>query len=205
MTPKERAVAWAIKTSSDPDILVVDLETTGLGPDAEIVDIAAITMVGTIVLDQLICPLRSIPAEAVRVHGITERMVHKMPMFREFYPRIVQAFRGKTLCIFNGAYDTGIIRQVCQADGLTDPIGAWQCAMLAASDFFGEPNKRGDGFRWPKLGEAAAALGIENPTAHRALADAETTRRLVLAMAGVAPAKGDPTPEPVQASFVGLD
>jgi DNA polymerase III epsilon subunit-like protein len=165
-------------------VLVVDLETTGLGPEAEIVDITALAMDGRVVLNSLICPLKTIPAEATKVHGITERMVHKAPLFREFYPRIVQAFRDKTLCIYNGEYDTGIIRQVCRAEKLPDPVGSWQCALLAYADFAGVPGKRPGEFRWHKLADACKAMGVDLVGAHRARADAEATRRLVLAMAG---------------------
>jgi DNA polymerase III subunit epsilon len=204
MSPHARAVEWARRITREPAVVYFDSETTGLGPEAELCDVAVVGSDGRVLLDALICPLRSIPPEATAVHGITERMVHRAPLFREFYPRLAAVLRGRVVVIYNAEYDTGIVRQVCRAEGLPDPIERWECAMLAYGDFDGTPGFRG-GMKWHRLSNAAAALGIANPAAHRALADAETTRRLVLAMAGVATPETEPMAEAMQATFVGLD
>jgi DNA polymerase-3 subunit epsilon len=180
-----RAISWAKRIVNDPDVIYLDTETTGLGPDAEIVDIAAVDQKGRAVLDTLICPLRTIPIEASKVHGITERDVHKAPMWADHYLRIAQVLRGKTLVIYNGSYDTQMIRQVCVGHKLADPICGWQCAMLAYADFIGEASikhRDGERFRWWSLSDACAHFGIA-PGNHRALADAEACRLVVHAMA----------------------
>lgn len=58
--------------------LVVDTETTGLGPDAEIVELGAVVMQGGEVVERrnvLIKPRRPIPLEVSKIHGIYDRHV----------------------------------------------------------------------------------------------------------------------------------
>ncbi len=186
MTPRERAQAWAAEVASDPSAVFLDTETTGLGGDAEIVDIAVVDRFGTVLLDCLVKPSRPIPGEATAVHGIDDAMVSESPTWESVYLWVRHAIDGRRVVIYNEQYDAPIIRRLTHAIGSTAPIldGA-QCAMKAYSEFDGtmSHHPRRPGYKWHKLGDAAAALGIENPGAHRALADAETTRRLVLAMA----------------------
>ena len=46
------------------DLVIFDTETTGLGPDAEIVEVAALKVDGTVLLDTLLKPRQPIPADA---------------------------------------------------------------------------------------------------------------------------------------------
>lgn len=187
-TPRERAVAWAAEVAADPSTVVLDTETTGLGPDAEIVDIAVVDMSGRVLLDQLVMPLNDIPAEASAVHGITVGMLDRAraPMFAEIYPRIVQTLFDRLVTVYNADYDLTVINGVCRAHKLPVFAEEWFCAMRAFSHFAGERNRFGT-FRWFKLGEAAARLGISAPNAHRALADCLTTVAVVKAMAEARP------------------
>lgn len=200
MTPRERAISWAQETAANPAAVVLDLETTGLGPEAEICDIAIVAIDGRVLLDSLVLPLNPIPPESTAVHGITKGMLDraKAPMWGELWPRVATILHpGRTIVVYNAQYDQGIINQVNRAANLAEFAAPWQCAMKAYSEYNGTvntlrrprhgPAQPGWSWKWWKLGEAASALGIENPGAHRALADAQTTRRLVLAMAGYAP------------------
>lgn len=71
-SPRTRSIAWARGAISDPDVVFLDTETTGLGAQAEIVDIAAIDGHGQILMDTLVRPTRSIPREASNIHGILD-------------------------------------------------------------------------------------------------------------------------------------
>lgn len=194
MTPRQRAVAWAAEITADPSTVFLDTETTGLGVDADICDIAIVALDGTVMLDTLVKPLRPIPAEARAVHGIDDAMVATAPTWERVSFWVRKVTDGRRVVIYNADYDAPIIRRLTHGIGSTTPIldGA-QCAMRAYSEYDGtrSTNPRRPGLKWHRLGDAAAALGIDNPGAHRALADAETTRRLVLAMA----MQSEPVPE----------
>lgn len=55
----------------DDNRLFIDTETTGLGDDAEIVEICIIDSHGFILLNTLVKPTKPIPDEAIAIHGIT--------------------------------------------------------------------------------------------------------------------------------------
>lgn len=212
MTPREQAIAWAIEVANDPGSVFLDTETTGLGDKAEICDIAIVHVTGAVILDTLVKPSWGIPAEATAVHGITEADVAYANAWSGVGLLVRGNLYGRRIVVYNADYDSKIVNQVCEMAGMPPMAVGWQCAMKAFSDYDGTVNtfarRRGAttprwGPKWWKLGEAAAKFGIENPGAHRALADAETCRRLVLAMAG------RPIPktaiEPVQSSMFGGD
>ena len=59
--------------------LILDTETTGLGDEAEICEIAVIRQDGSVVLDTLVRPTGKISEDATRVHGITDADVRDAP------------------------------------------------------------------------------------------------------------------------------
>ena len=88
----------------------------------------------------------------------------------------------RPIIVYNAAYDGEIVNQCCRQGGLnTFNTSGWLCAMLAYSDFDGTLDKYGKP-KWHKLDAAAARFGI-HPGGHRACADANTARLVVLAMA----------------------
>jgi DNA polymerase III epsilon subunit-like protein len=186
MTSRERAIAWAKAVAADPTAVFVDTETTGLGPEAELCDLAIVGIDGRVLLDSLVLPLGPIPAEATAVHGITIAQCEraKAPMWKELWPRVAVLLRpARRVCVYNASYDFGIVQQVTKAARLPEFVPGWQCAMRWYAEFDGTPAFGRPGMKWHKLSNACAAMGVELSGAHRALADAEACRRLVLAIA----------------------
>lgn len=192
MTPRERAIAWAVETANNPLAVICDTETTALDETAEIVDIAVLAMDGRVLLESLCCPLRPIPAAASAIHGLTEKHVHKAPMWKELFPKVCAALAGRTIVAWNAPYDLGVINGVSRADKLPGFPGPWDDAMQHFGAFEGTPGRFG-GFKWHRLESACRHLGID-PGEHRARADAEATRQVILAMA----AQAAPNDAPVE-------
>jgi DNA polymerase-3 subunit epsilon len=189
MTPREKAIEWAISVAHDPHAVVLDTETLGIKPDAGLCDIAVVAMDGLPVLNTLINPGRPIPAEASDVHGIRDEDVRDAPTFADVYPDLCAVLTGRRVVIYNRAFDAAVLDACCDRYELA-AFGAasWECAMLAYSDFDGtrSTNWRRPGMKWHKLGEACDAMGVRLTGAHRAMADAQATRLLVLQMAAQA-------------------
>lgn len=182
------AVSWAAAVVKRANVLYLDTETTGLGDDAEIVDIAVIDSRGQVVLNTLVRPSGRIPRGASDVHGIDDQMVANAPTWPEVYPMLAKLLRNRpTVVIYNAAFDTRIINQVNRRHRLPEFFADWQCAMLQYGAFDGEWNPRYGNYRWHKLGDAAGKLGVPVRSAHRALADTEACRGVVHAMASIAP------------------
>lgn len=182
---RESILSWAQLVASDPQVVFLDTETTGVGSDAEICDIAVLASDGRVLLDTLVRPKRPIPAEATRIHGIHDHHVAGALSWEQIYPRFVDATAQRHVVVYNADYDQGVISQCCRVCGLSLPLSRWDCAMKAYSTYVGEPSSRSrGGYRWFKLDQAAAAFGIR-PGGHRAAADAEVCRQVVHAMASV--------------------
>lgn len=177
----------------------LDTETTGLDGNAEICDIAVIDFDGVVLFETLVKPSQPIPAEAGDIHGITDAMVKHAPRFEQVLDRLDKVLQGRTVVIYNSAFDTRLISQSCASpfhwwwlprdgesarDFYSRPA-RWHCAMNAYAQYNGDWNDYHQSYRWVKLESAALACDIALPAVlHRARVDAELTRQVVMYMAG---------------------
>lgn len=183
-TDRQAVVRWAALMAADPGVRYLDTETTGLGDDAEIVEIAILDGAGNILLNTLIRPNRRIPPDATRLHTITNAMVRDAPGWPEIYFETLRLLAGHTCVVYNADFDRRILEQVNREHGLEPLRATWHCAMKQYAAFAGVRHPRYGDYRWHKLEQAAAAFNIPL-AAHRARADAEACRSLVRAMAAV--------------------
>ena len=179
----QRAVAWAAELARNPNAVYLDTETTGLGAEDEIVDIAVIRSDGEVLLDTLVRPARPIPVAASAVHGLTDADVAAAPTWDAVYPTLLNLVREQIVVVYNADFDRRLIGQCCGRWGLAEFVAEWQCAMRAFAEFFGEPGR--GGYRWHPLERAVRTFGAV-PGGHRALADAHACRAVVLGMAAMA-------------------
>jgi DNA polymerase III epsilon subunit-like protein len=180
---RRAAILWARSVASDPRAVFIDTETTGLGADAEIIDIAIVACGGSILLNSLVRPKRQIPAEASAIHGIFDRDVRDAPDWSDIAGWIETVLTGTRVIVYNANYDSDMINMTCRRHARAEIARDWECAMLKFAAFSGDPGRFGE-YRWHRLEHAVAAFGIE-PGGHRALEDANACRNLVLAMAGI--------------------
>ncbi|WP_130470497.1 DNA polymerase III subunit epsilon [Candidatus Magnetaquicoccus inordinatus] len=94
--------------------IVLDTETTGLNPAEgdRIVEIGCIEMLHTRRGKQfysLINPERDIPADAVRIHGITQEKVANAPRFADLVDSFLAFIGDDTLVIHNASFDIGFL------------------------------------------------------------------------------------------------
>lgn len=186
MKDREAAIEWACDVVRRGNVVYLDTETTGLGDDDEIIDIAVIDGDGDVLLDTLVRPRCPISPGATAVHGIDQAMVAHAPEWPEVYPRLDAVLsRYPSVIVYNAAFDRRMIAQVCRAHGLAMPRAEWHCAMLKYAAFVGEIHPRYGGYRWHRLEQAAKAVGASMPPSHRALADARACRAVVHQLAAL--------------------
>ncbi len=171
--------------SKDP--LFLDSETTGLADNDQVIQIGVVDMGGNVLIDEMVKPTVPIHPKAVATHGITTEMLANCPPFSEIWPRLAPMIEGRHVIMYNAPFDTGKIRHTAAVQGvLKDGFEFFpHCAMELFSAFYGEWNEYYGSYRWQKLSTAAAHFSIENPAAHSAAGDAETTRRVMIALAAV--------------------
>jgi len=182
--PKNRieAVRWARAIVANPRAVFLDTETTGLGHGAEVVDLAIVDLNGLILADQLVRPLRAIPADAIFIHGISNRDVADSPLWSEIAPGIRELLHERPIVAYNAPFDRSMVDQCNGEAGLAGVQASWLCAMRAFTAFRRDcpdgPRNRG----WHSLTTAAKTFGYPPPS-HRALADAHACRAVVFNMA----------------------
>jgi DNA polymerase III epsilon subunit family exonuclease len=165
--------------------LFLDTETTGLDSNAEICEITIIDHNGLPLINTLIKPIKPIPEEAIKIHGITNEMVKDAPSFSDIYFELLNILFLKKIIIYNADYDLRLLRQCADLTGVhhksREPFEAVQgnsiCAMKSYQQFT-ESNK------WTKLTKACEQMKIDvsDITAHRALSDCIMTLRLIKAI-----------------------
>lgn len=159
------------------DFVVVDTETTGLGPDAEIVEISIIDASGTELFTSLVRPINAIPPDVVAIHGITNQMVRHAPTWADVHDCVMHLFSNRKIAIYNAPYDLRMMRQCSDFAGckLPDLSRQAKCIMNIYSKYVGEWSTKHGNWRWHKLSQAAQACGVDSQGAHRALADCKMT------------------------------
>jgi DNA polymerase-3 subunit epsilon len=194
---KTSVIEWA-KTVISRDPLILDTETTGLDPRAEIVQIAVIDLQGRVLLDTLVKPTRQIPYDAVRIHGITDMQVSAAPGWSQVVDTLYPLLMDRDVVIYNADYDTLLLRQSSNAvsDLRSWLHTSWYCALKAYAKFYGEWNDYRNDWKWQALEMAChqqRITGIEAP-AHSALGDCQRTLALLKCMAATeivtSPAEG---------------
>lgn len=188
---REREVAllahWAAGILDDPEVVALDLETTGLGDDARVVEIGVVTTDRRVLMSTLVNPGVPIPAEATRHHGITDAMVTApgVPVFDQVMADLTRVLTlrrpragggwsygtrrivGWNLVAFDRWVLRGELVGYYRGLGHPDPAASadawlstevWEDVMVSCSDWYGEPSEYG-GYRWQKLNGPHRAVG----------------------------------------------
>lgn len=157
---------------SEIEFIAVDLETTGLSPIAcRIVEIGAVRfrLDGTELdrYEQLIDPRCAIPRGAMRIHGITGRMVAGMPTIAEALPEFIE-FLGdasRVMVAHNATFDLGFLNVALAKNSVASPLHRVVDTLRLARRCIRDSRS----FR---LEDLAVHLGLAEFEEHRALADA---------------------------------
>ncbi|MBD1399366.1 3'-5' exonuclease [Pelovirga terrestris] len=111
--------------------VVFDTETTGLNPTQgdEIIQLGAIRIVnGNIlyreIIDQLIDPQRTVPAESVAIHGIQPHLLKGQPTIDKVLPHFQKFSENSVLVAHNAAFDMRFLQIQEERSGitLTNPV-----------------------------------------------------------------------------------
>ena len=160
---------------------VFDTETTGLEPSGgdEIIQIGALRIVNSRLLhqesfEQLIDPHRDLPAESVRIHGITEDMLAGQPSIAKVLPKFHQFCAETVLVAHNAAFDMRFLQMKEALTGLSFDQPVLDTLLLSAVL---HPNQESH-----KLEAIAERFGIAIVGRHTALGDAIVTAEVFLKM-----------------------
>lgn len=157
------------------NIIFIDTETTGLGRDARIVQVAWIKS-GKLTKRMIAPDGFEIPAEATAKHGITTEKALAVGLpFKDVTLELHAAIMASEMLVcHNTAFDKRMMAQEFSRLGFAFPKIAESCTMLGSTDFCAIPSK--DGFKWPSLKELHHKLfDYDFAGAHDAGADISAT------------------------------
>jgi DNA polymerase-3 subunit epsilon len=161
-------------------LVAVDTETTGFDPVGGdvVIEVACVTIVNGELGEtwsSLVRPARSIPADASKIHHITDAMVAGAPGPAEVAAELRRACGAAPLVFHNAPFDLPFLAALLHAGGfpplcnpVIDTLGLAR-GLLSASE--------------NSLSALARQLKLPPETAHRAAGDARTTARLLVKLA----------------------
>ena len=165
--------------------IVLDTETTGLDPfqGHRLVEVGCIELINRIPSGQTfhryLNPERSMPAEAMAVHGLTEEFLKDKLFFAEIADDLVAFLGDAPLVIHNAGFDVGFLNAELERAGrpLIGRERMIDTLMLARRKHPGGSNR---------LDDLCARYGIDNSrrTKHGALLDAELLAEVYVELIG---------------------
>lgn len=145
---------------------VVDVETTGFTKSDRIVEIAIVHVEGgkiTREWETLVNPNRDI--SNTYIHGISADIVSLAPMFEEIADEVCFLLNERVFAAHNINFDARMLKQEFARSGRKIDLGSGLCTLQETR---------------MKLSAACVYFEVENPSAHRALADARATAEILM-------------------------
>jgi DNA polymerase-3 subunit epsilon len=163
----------------------LDTETTGLGSTDEIVEISVVDTYGIVLVNTFVKPSRTIPAEAINIHGITDEMVQKAPAWPILWSQVRSFLVGKVVVAYNSDFDMRMMKQSHDRYRIPwkENLQPFDLLKLYAQ-FHGEWDSNRRSWKYFSLDKAGKASGISLPNSHRSLADTFLARALLIYIAG---------------------
>lgn len=169
--------------------IILDTETTGFEPHNgdRIIEIGAVEMFKRRLTHnnyhQYIYPERTVPQEAIEVHGITDEFLKDKPVFAKIADEFMEFVAGAELIIHNAPFDVGFINhELSLLPGnkwgkIEDHCVITDSLKMARKTYPGQRNS---------LDALCKRLGIDNSnrTLHGALLDSEILADVYLTMTG---------------------
>jgi DNA polymerase-3 subunit epsilon len=179
---KKRFIFWM---ENQKQYVVLDLETTGLDDDAEIVEIAIVDLDETVIFHSLIRPERPIPEEAVAIHGITNEMVTEAPTWAQIWPQVNRELKSRTVLIYNDDFDKRVIYNACRRCKLSVGRIQSECVMKGYAQYRRSYNSYHRDYTWIGLEEAVSDEKVATYVGHRAVGDCLLTVQLIRKVAEI--------------------
>lgn len=157
------------------DFIILDTETTGLGGDAEIVEIAILDDQGNALLNTLVKPSKPIPDDVIAIHGITNEMVADAPTWPDIKKQVCNLLVYNITYAYNAPFDQRMLIQTAVLNGgpsnMYSIVINMNCVMSEYVD------KYQIGYDHYSLANAATDLGItfDSLNPHRAASDCAVT------------------------------
>ena len=177
------------------DWVILDTETTGLDEYAESCQIGILSPSGKVLLDTLVKPVRPIPSDAIRIHGITDKHVENAPTFHSLIPELSKLLTNKFIVVYNADYDRRILGQSSAIKNKLNATSerearAWMSKFVFVdvmgpyAEYWGDWSEYHQSYTWQKLTYACQQQGVPVTNEHSAIGDCKLTLALIRKIGG---------------------
>lgn len=165
--------------------IYLDTETTGISPQAEIIEVAVVDHDGILLFESLVKPLGQMEPDALKVHRITPEKLVQAPKWPEVWSELQHFLTEKAICTYNSEFDLRILKQTHQKHWLKWDLAEenFHCIMKLYARFKGEWDSKRGSYRWQSLDQAGRDCRIPIPNIHRAREDTLLARSVLMYMA----------------------
>ena len=185
---------FAMAENNPEAIVAIDTETTGFSKKDVIIEICAVDMAGTVVMETLANSKQFIQPSAQEVHGITPAKLAGAPALALVMRDVLPILKERETVYWNASFDLRMLEQSmkrCSSNPeMVSHIFAQQvsshCLQKLYARIYGEPQARAKSKpKVQKLRAACEQQGIEwdDSQAHRATYDTEKTVELLAYLA----------------------
>jgi len=152
---RQMAINWAKKVLDQKDkYVILDTETTGLGENDVIIQLAVIDIEGNPIINTLIKPSKRkrISTESTEIHGIKIGDLKDAPTLLEIVDELEAAVKGKKAIIYNAEFDERMLFQTMIQDDFRKFIKfRMNCAMKHYAAFVGQYSEYHGDFKFQRL------------------------------------------------------
>lgn len=184
---QQRVCAWAhTYTHMTEPWAVLDTETTGLGNDDEVLELAIISSTGDVLFSSLIQPQDPQRTDlATHIHGISSEMLATAPTFPQVWPQIAAIFQQYAqILVYNASFDSRMLALMVRRYGYQLPPVQWSCLMEQYAIYHGAWHDYHHSYTWQRLQVACDRLGVQvQGEYHRATFDTFCTLGVIRALA----------------------
>ena len=118
---RNRAIRFAAKVLRRKSrYVILEVETTGLGPRDVIISMAVTNLNGAVLLDTLVKPVMKseIPGNVTILTGISMEMLRDAPIFMQLYPKFREITAGKTVLTYDTGFAGRYLKETLRQEGL---------------------------------------------------------------------------------------
>lgn len=133
--PHYAEVVWAQAVLAFPNLAFLEIDTTGLGEDAQIIRVLLVDRQTQVLFDTFIKPSRPLSPQITHLTGIQPEDVQTAPTVREAWPSMLKAFQGYYLLSYNLDFDQRQLTRAAEREAkqgqsfLQPPVLIAECLM----------------------------------------------------------------------------
>jgi len=161
---RNAAITTAQDILADPDrYVILDTETSGIGKQAEILELAILSPSKETLFHQYFKPQLAISPQAAAIHGLSLEVLEQNGAiaWREAHETINNLLDGKTILAYNVQFDLAILQSTCSLNGLTLTANLDSlCLMRLYQTFTSNKQPQPLGGDHTAIGDCLAAIAL---------------------------------------------